>query len=78
MGLALARRFARDGHSVTVLERAEQLGGPATWHDFGGFYWDRFYHVILPSDRHLIAFVDELDDVTDETREKLIEKLQKK
>lgn len=60
MGLALARRFARDGHTVTVLERAEQLGGLATWHDFGGFYWDRFYHVILPSDRHLIAFVDEL------------------
>jgi protoporphyrinogen oxidase len=60
MGLALARKLARDGHAVTVLERAEQLGGLATWHDFGGFYWDRFYHVILPSDRHLIGFVDEL------------------
>ena len=45
---------------MTVVEREKQLGGLATWHDFGGFYWDRFYHVILPSDKHLIRFVDEL------------------
>lgn len=60
MGMALARKLARDGHAVTVLEREKQLGGLATYHDFGGFYWDRFYHVILPSDRHLIKFVDDL------------------
>ena len=60
MGLALARKLANDGHVVTVLEREEQLGGLATYHDFGGFYWDRFYHVILPSDQHLIQFVDDL------------------
>ena len=60
MGMALARKLALDGHTVTVLERDEQLGGLATHHDFGGFYWDRFYHVILPSDRNLIRFVDEL------------------
>lgn len=60
MGMALARKLARDGHSVTVLEREKQLGGLATYHDFGGFYWDRFYHVILPSDRNLIEFIDDL------------------
>lgn len=59
-GLALARRLARDGCTVTVLERDEQVGGLATWHDYGRFHWDRFYHVILPSDRHLIGFVDDL------------------
>ena len=60
MGMAIARKLADDGVNVTVLERGEQLGGLATWQDFGGFFWDRFYHVILPSDRNLIKFVEEL------------------
>ncbi len=60
MGMALARRFVLDGNDVTVIERDEQVGGLATWHDFGGFDWDRFYHVILPSDRHLVQFVNDL------------------
>jgi protoporphyrinogen oxidase len=57
MGLALAERLASTGHQVTVFERAEQPGGLATWHDFGAFIWDRFYHVILPSDTALVEFV---------------------
>ena len=57
MGLALAERLGGDGHRVTVLERAPQPGGLATWHDFGPFTWDRFYHVILPSDTALVEFV---------------------
>jgi protoporphyrinogen oxidase len=64
MGIALARRLAVDGLHVTVLESDDQPGGLATWHDFGDFYWDRFYHVMLPTDRHLIRFISEigLDD----------------
>ena len=54
MGLALAERLVRSGHHVTVYERAEQTGGLATGHDFGSFNWDRFYHVVLPSDTSLI------------------------
>lgn len=61
MGMALARRYAADGHEVTVIEYADQLGGLATWTDFGGFRWDRFYHVILPSDQQLIGFLKDLD-----------------
>lgn len=61
MGMALARKYAADGHEVTVVEYANQTGGLATWSDFGGFNWDRFYHVILPSDQNLIGFLDELD-----------------
>jgi protoporphyrinogen oxidase len=57
MGLALAERLAAPGHRVTVFERADQPGGLATWHDFGPFTWDRFYHVILPSDTALVDFV---------------------
>lgn len=57
MGLALAERLGASGHAVTVLERAPQVGGLATWQDFGAFVWDRFYHVILPSDSPLIEFI---------------------
>ena len=60
MGLALARKLGVDGCPVTVFERDAQLGGLATYHDYGRFFWDRFYHVILPSDRHLIGLIDEL------------------
>jgi protoporphyrinogen oxidase len=60
MGLVLGYRLAREGHRVTVLERDAQLGGLATHHDYGPFVWDRFYHVILPSDRHLIALISDL------------------
>ena len=57
MGLALAERLGSAGHQVHVYERAAQPGGLATWHDFGPFIWDRFYHVILPSDTALVEFV---------------------
>ena len=60
MGLALAHRLVLNGHQVHVVERERQPGGLATWHDFGGFYWDRFYHVILPTDLQLIQFVKDI------------------
>jgi protoporphyrinogen oxidase len=60
MGLALAQRLSARGMNVTVFERDHQLGGLATYHDYGPFFWDRFYHVILPSDTHLIRFLNEI------------------
>ena len=57
MGLALAERIASAEHTVVAFERARQVGGLTTWHDFGSFVWDRFYHVILPSDASLLAFL---------------------
>jgi protoporphyrinogen oxidase len=60
MGMALAHRLTGFGHEVTVLERDPQVGGLATYHDYGGFYWDRFYHVVLPTDRHLISYIKEI------------------
>lgn len=59
-GLALALRLARQSHAITILEKENQLGGLATYHDFGPFIWDRFYHVILPSDAELIGFLEEI------------------
>ena len=60
MGLALAQRLAARGLRVTVFERDRQLGGLSTYQDYGPFWWDRFYHVILPSDTHLIRFLHDL------------------
>ncbi|MCX8115223.1 MAG: NAD(P)/FAD-dependent oxidoreductase [Burkholderiaceae bacterium] len=59
-GLAVADRLAHLGHRVHVFESAHQPGGLATWHDFGGCVWDRFYHVILPSDAQLLGFIRDL------------------
>ena len=60
MGLATAWRLGRLGHRVTVYEAAPQVGGLTTWHDYGAFVWDRFYHVILPSDTALLRFVRDI------------------
>jgi protoporphyrinogen oxidase len=57
MGLALAERLGAAGHHAVVYERGAQVGGLATWQDFGSFTWDRFYHVILPSDSALLALL---------------------
>lgn len=59
-GLALAQRMCAAGHSVTVYEQASQPGGLATWQDHEHFVFDRFYHVILPTDTHLIGFIGDV------------------
>lgn len=59
-GLVLGQRLAARRHRIAIIERERQLGGLATYHDFGSFFWDRFYHVILPSDTHLIRFIKEI------------------
>lgn len=59
-GLALAQRLVSAGHSVSVFEKEAQLGGLATWQDHGPFTYDRYYHVILPTDRYLISFLDDI------------------
>ena len=59
-GLVLAYRLSQQGHTVTVFEHNKQLGGLNTYHDYGSFVWDKFYHVILPSDTPLINFIKEI------------------
>lgn len=60
MGLAVAQRLADSGYEVNVFEGAPQVGGLTTWQDYGPFVWDRFYHVVLPSDGALIGFFESL------------------
>jgi len=59
-GLALAQRLGKQGHAVTVYEQATQPGGLATYEDHGPFIYDRYYHVILPSDRYLMSLIREI------------------
>src|SRR5262249_30573498 len=59
LGLALAYRLARLGLKVSLFEAGE-LGGLAVPHDYGPFVWDRFYHCILPQDRHLLALIEDI------------------
>jgi len=59
-GLTAAFYLLRAGHRVTVLEGRSQVGGLATYFDFGSFHWDKFYHCILTSDRPLLQLIDDL------------------
>jgi len=58
--MSLAARLARQGHHVTIFEAASRSGGLAAPARIGDYTWDRFYHVILQSDAHLLALLDEL------------------
>src|SRR5215471_18553910 len=59
-GLTAAFYLLRAGCRVTVLEARPQLGGLATYFDFGPFFWDKFYHCILTSDRPLLQLIADL------------------
>ena len=59
-GLALAQQLGKRGHETVVFEQGTQPGGLATYEDHGPFVFDRYYHVILPSDRYLLGFLREI------------------
>jgi protoporphyrinogen oxidase len=60
LGMTLAHRLSRLGKDVTLLEAADHLGGLASAWRLGDVVWDRHYHVILLSDRHLLSLLGEL------------------
>lgn len=60
LGLTLALRLAEQGEHVTVVERADQIGGLAASWQVGDIRWDRHYHVTLASDGHLLGLLDRL------------------
>ena len=66
-GLTCAFYLLRAGLDVTVIETCPQLGGLATSFDFGPFFWDRFYHCILTSDKPLLQLIEDLS-LKDELR----------
>jgi protoporphyrinogen oxidase len=60
LGMTLAWRLQRAGCQVTLIEAAREIGGLAGSSTIRGYTWDRFYHVILQSDRHLGELLQEL------------------
>lgn len=60
MGCVLAYRLSQKGHEVHIFEAGRQLGGLSTWFDYGEFIWDKYYHVILKSDEHLLNLIHSL------------------
>ena len=60
IGLFLAMRLRERGAEVTIFEAAPEIGGLAAPSDIGPYRWDRFYHVILLSDRHTRSLIEEL------------------
>lgn len=59
-GLTTAYRLAKSGRHVTLFEASERFGGLGTQFEHEGETFDRFYHVILPTDEHLLALAGEL------------------
>ena len=59
-GLASAFRVAGLGHRVTLLESESFLGGLGTTFPWRDRHLEKFYHCILPDDRHLLALIGDL------------------
>jgi protoporphyrinogen oxidase len=60
LGLASALRLSERGERVTLFEAAESLGGLASQWRAGSIVWDRYYHVVLATDRRVRALLREL------------------
>lgn len=59
-GLATAWRLTVAGCRVTIFEAGASLGGLGDSFDHGGHPLERFYHCMLPTDRHLLALLGEI------------------
>ncbi len=59
-GLWLAHKLARPSVQVTLIDQSSQLGGLSSYYHYGPFTWDKYYHVILPSDAELIGALEAL------------------
>jgi protoporphyrinogen oxidase len=59
-GLAAAHFLAAAGARVTLFEASDQLGGLGTFFPYRDGYLERFYHCMLPSDRHLLGLLQDI------------------
>jgi protoporphyrinogen oxidase len=61
MGLATAFYLSNKGIKVTVFEKKKEIGGLSCSEEIlPGVHWDRFYHVILSTDKELLEFIKEI------------------
>jgi len=54
LGMTLALRLGERGFHVSLIESAFKTGGLASIWEIGDYTWDKFYHVILLSDKNLL------------------------
>ena len=59
-GLATALALSGRGHTVTLFEAEDDLGGLGTTFEWQGVHLERFYHCLLPDDDALLPRVREL------------------
>lgn len=61
LGLATAFYLSKEGIQVTILEKEKKIGGLSRSEEIlPGINWDRFYHVILSTDKELLEFINEI------------------
>ncbi|MFZ1852829.1 MAG: NAD(P)/FAD-dependent oxidoreductase [Nitrosomonas sp.] len=60
-GLAMAYWTAKLGARVTLYEASDQLGGLGTFFQYRNVSLEKFYHCMLPSDKHLLSLLQEID-----------------
>lgn len=60
MGLTVAVRLARLGHSVVVHEAVPALGGLSAEDEIAGTAIERYYHCVLPTDTALLDLLEEV------------------
>jgi protoporphyrinogen oxidase len=60
MGLTVAYDLLKQGHSVTVYEADDVIGGMSASFDFDGLRIERYYHFICASDQPLFDMLTEL------------------
>lgn len=61
-GLSAAYDLARAGHTVSIFEAAEQVGGLASGFKEPDWDWsvEKFYHHWFATDRHMLGLIEEL------------------
>ena len=60
LGMTLAHRLASNDNEVSLIEAGKNVGGLASAWKLDEIVWDKFYHVILLSDTHLLKILKEI------------------
>jgi protoporphyrinogen oxidase len=60
-GLVNAYRLLQKGNRVTLIEASAELGGLGGTFEHRGHTMEQFYHVMINTDEHLLALLNELD-----------------
>jgi len=61
-GIAAALELAKAGvFKITLFEKEKEIGGLSAYYQWEQIICDRFYHVILSTDRCLLEFIQDLD-----------------